>query len=221
MAIIEEDFGGFLRGRIGGQFTVYKRLGKTVMRSVPEGFCPTGEGQLAQQRRIKGCNTFYKAVRDAGLSECWKEALKPPGWSGFNLFMHHNLPAFSERGWMEAPEKVKLTAGEVLLPDKVCMTRGEETNGEVSDRKVWMVAWENAADYPRRDASDRAVVALMRGGKYYDVKFAEIVGNALREEKRLAFVQEENLKEYVHGYLFFRSANGKRISESMYLGILI
>ena len=221
MATIDDSIGKFLRGKLGKQFTVYERLGKTVVRSVPEGFRPTGEGQLAQQKRIKGCNTFYKAIKAAKLYVYWQRALKPAGWTGHHLFMHLNLPTFSGKGWIEAPEKVRMTIGTgLLLPDKVHLKRGEETKGAASDGILWEVTWENATDYPRCNANDRAVVVLMRGGKYYDVKFAKISDDAQRKTERLVFVQRKDLREYVHGYLFFQSANGEYVTDSMYMGVL-
>lgn len=215
MAIIKNSIGIKIHGQIGKQFTVYERLGKTVMRSVPEGFRPTGEGQLAQQKRMKGCNTFYKAVRHVGLARWWNEAEKRAGWTGHNLFMHRNLPAFSERGWIEAPEKIRLTEGNgVRLPDGV---RLERTEGE---SESWVVSWTEATRYPAVEPDDRAVVAVMRGGKYFDVKFVEIMGDTRRRDCRLEFVKPEKLKEHVYCYLYFESEGGKSVSSSVYLGIL-
>lgn len=215
MAIIENYLGMRIRGKIGKQFTVYQRLGKTVMRSVPEDFHPTGQGQLAQQKRIKGCNTFYKAMQAVGLTPYWQQAKKPAGWSGFNLFMSRNLPAFSAWGWIEAPEKIHLTVGENLkLPDSLTL---ECEKGETDK---WLISWEETTYYPKGHPNDRPVVAVMRGGKYFDVKFITSIGDARRKDKRMEFLIPKNLYEYGHIYIFFQSEDGVSVSSSKYLGIL-
>lgn len=215
MAILKDFLGMRIRGKIGNQFTVYQRLGTTVIRSVPEDFRPMGQGQLAQQKRIKGCNTFYKAVQAVELTHYWQQTKKPAGWSGFNLFMNRNLPAFSARGWIEAPEKIHLTVGENLkLPDDLTLEREEGETGK------WIISWEEITHYPKGDPNDRPMVAVIRGGKYFDVKFITPIGDARRKDKRVEFLIPENLYEYGHIYIYFQSEDGVSVSSSKYLGIL-
>ena len=84
MAIIKNTIGKEIYGKLDG-FTVYQRLGQTIIRSIA-GVRPTGAGQLAQQERLKGCTTFYKAVRAAGLSPYWKQVEKLPAKMLNSLF---------------------------------------------------------------------------------------------------------------------------------------
>ena len=60
MATIKDNIGNGINGKIGKKFTVYQRLGQTIIRTLPEDFQPTSEGALAQQKRLSGCTTFYK-----------------------------------------------------------------------------------------------------------------------------------------------------------------
>ena len=131
--------------------------------------------------------------------------------------MSVNMRAFSAQGWIEAPEKIRLTERAGLeLPEAITCQQETTAEGEVR----WAVSWENKTGYPPRHASDRAVVALMRGGKYFDVKFAE-TGDARRGDGRLEFVKPKKLDDYVHGYLLFKSASGNQVSASCYLGVLL
>lgn len=216
MAIIKNTIGKEMHGKLDG-FTVYQRLGQTIIRTIA-GVSPTGAGQLAQQERLKGCTTFYQAVRAAGLSPYWKQVEKLPGQTGYNRFISLNLPAFSDKGWIEAPEKVHLTEKARLeLPEEITCNPVPDTPEETR----WRITWKDKTGYPSRQASDRAIIAVMRGGKYFDVKFIEPTGNALRGEGQLEFVKPENLEEYVYGYLFFQSTNGDQVSASHYLGSLL
>lgn len=164
MATIKDNIGNGINGKIGKKFTVYQRLGQTIIRTLPEDFQPTSEGALAQQKRLSGCSTFYKAVQAAGLSEYWRLVEKAPGQTGYSRFMSVNIRAFSAQGWIEAPEKIRLTERAGLeLPEAI--TCRQETTAEEETR--WTVSWENKTGYPPRHASDRAVVALMRGREIF------------------------------------------------------
>lgn len=216
MAIIKNQIGKEIYGKLDG-FTVYQRLGQTIIRTIA-GVRPTGAGQLAQQERLKGCTMFYKAVRAAGLSPYWKQVEKLPGQTGYNRFISLNLPAFSDKGWIEAPEKVHLTEKARLeLPEEITCNPVPDTPEETH----WRITWKDKTGYPSRQATDRAVLAAMRGGKYFDVKFIEPTGKALRGEGHLEFVKPKELSNYVHCYLFFQSDDGNQVSASCYLGILL
>ena len=216
MAIIKNTIGKEIYGKLDG-FTVYQRLGQTIIRTIA-GVRPTGAGQLAQQERLKGCTMFYKAVRAAGLSPYWKQVEKLPGQTGYNRFISLNLPAFSDKGWIEAPEKVHLTEKARLeLPEEITCNPVPDTPEETH----WRITWKDKTGYPSRQATDRAVLAAMRGGKYFDVKFIEPTGKALRGEGHLEFVKPKELSNYVHCYLFFQSDDGNQVSASCYLGILL
>lgn len=148
MAIIKNTIGKEIYGKLDG-FTVYQRLGQTIIRTIA-GVRPTGAGQLAQQERLKGCTTFYKAVRAAGLSPYWKQVEKLPGQTGYNRFISLNLPAFSDKGWIEAPEKVHLTEKARLeLPEEITCNPVPDTPEETR----WRITWKDKTGYPSRQAS--------------------------------------------------------------------
>ncbi len=47
MARIIDKMASKANGKIGKKFTVYQRLGQTIIRTLPEDFQPTSEGALA------------------------------------------------------------------------------------------------------------------------------------------------------------------------------
>lgn len=90
-------------------------MGKICVRHKPDGYKPSGATQLAQQRRIASVNILYKALKAVGLAGYWKEADKPLGWSGYNLFVSRNIPAFDPDGLIGDAEKVCLRLEQVYI----------------------------------------------------------------------------------------------------------
>ncbi len=211
MAIAKDsDFKG-LRGKLGG-VVVYERLGTLCVRRRPDGFKPAGAGQLAQQRRMASANIFYKAAKHAGVAAYWKDAPKPAGCTGYNLFIRENIRAFSAEGLLEAPEKVKLTVKTGLeLPDGPVLER--EAEGKA------VVRWKNVTNYPGCAADDRLVVVLMRGGRHFDLRYLHApTGIARRGDERCEIVLPAPLAAYGLVYVFMLSADGRQVSNSLYMG---
>ncbi|WP_251622612.1 hypothetical protein [Odoribacter lunatus] len=208
MAIIDDDvFTGKLRGKFGGCI-VYKRLGKTCIRSCPGSRKLTDAGQIAQQRRISSLNIFYKALKFAGLAKCWNDAEKPAGWSGYNLFISKNISAFAPNGFIGDAEKVCLTVGTgIYLPDELIIRQtGEGT---------WVLTWKNVTCYPSGDAGDRMVLALMQGRNRFAIKIFDEAGVACRHDECAEFKLPAAWQGYVHLYCFMRSESGM-VSECKY-----
>lgn len=214
MAIAKHDNFQGLHGKLGN-FVVYDRLGTLCVRRRPEGFKPTGAGQVAQQRRMASANTFYKAARAAGVASYWNAAVKPAGWTGYNLFIHENIRAFSAEGLLEAPEKVRLTVKTgPELPDGLVLE--QEAAGKA------VVRWKNVTNYPGCAAEDRLVVAVMRGGRYFDLRYPSgRAGIAYRRDERVEIVLPAPLQAYRHVYVFMLSKDGSKVSNSIYMGNII
>lgn len=207
MAIIDDGIGKDLHGKLGRQFTFYRRLGRTVVRSLPESYFPSAPGQVAQQCRIRSLNIFYKSVKSAGWSGCWKETKKPVGWSGFNFFASKNLPAFSAEGLIGDASKVCITANSgILLPCDLELCQEEEG---------WSLRWNDTMCYPEGEEEDRVMVVLMRGGRYFDLKVVDEAGVAYRKDGVARIEIPEAWREYVHLYCFMCSGSGM-VSECKY-----
>lgn len=205
MVIIDAGIGKDLHGKLGRQFTFYRRLGRTVARCLPESYSLSAPGQLAQQRRIRSLNIFYKSVKSAGWIGCWKEAKKPVGWSGFNFFVSKNLPAFSAEGLIGDASKICITVGTgILLPCDLMLCKEEG---------IWVLRWNGTMCYPEGEEEDRMMVVLMRGGSFFDLKVVDEAGVACRKDRVARIGIPEAWKEYVHLYCFMRSETGK-VSDS-------
>ncbi|MCX4290621.1 MAG: hypothetical protein OSJ36_02360 [Odoribacter sp.] len=191
---------GKIKGKAGG-CTVYKRLGKTCVRSCPDSRKLTSAGQVAQQHRIASVAILYKAVRAAGLDVCWKAADKPAGWTGYNLFVTKNLPAFAPDGFIGDAGKVRLTVGTgIYLPDEIAIRQAGEN--------TWALSWKNTTCYPGCHAEDRVVLAFMRGGKYFAIKILNEFGIACRKDGCAEFKLPTEWLGYSNVYCFMRSKTG-------------
>ncbi|MCM1440937.1 MAG: hypothetical protein NC131_17315 [Roseburia sp.] len=202
MAIIEHNniVTRELRGKIGN-CTVYKRLGKTCVRSCPDSRKLTSAGQVAQQRRIASIAILYKAVKIVGLNACWKAADKPAGWTGYNLFVTKNLPAFDSDGLIGDAEKVCLTVGTgIYLPDELAIRQtGENT---------WALTWKNVTCYPTCHAGDRMMLTFMQGRDRFAIKILNEAGVASRSDEYIEFELPAEWQGYTHLYCFMRSETG-------------
>lgn len=161
---------------------------------------------------MASANIFYKAAKHAGVAAYWKDAPKPAGCTGYNLFIRENIRAFSAEGLLEAPEKVKLTVKTGLeLPDGPVLER--EAEGKA------VVRWKNVTNYPGCAADDRLVVVLMRGGRHFDLRYLHApTGIARRGDERCEIVLPAPLAAYGLVYVFMLSADGRQVSNSLYMG---
>lgn len=204
----KNPLGGNVHGRLGS-CTVYKLGGKTCIRQRPDGYRPISVGQIAQQRRIASVNILYQAVNDAGLAAYWKEAKRPKGWCGYNLFVSKNLPAFDREGLIGDAAKIWLTPESGLqLPDemKIC----KDGDG------AWVLTWKNVTNYPCGNPTDRVMIALMQGRERFDVKLLDEAGVAYRRDEQVRLVFPGKFENYGHLYCFMRSETGTSVSASKY-----
>lgn len=191
-------------GRIG-KFVIYQRLGKTCIRTLPACRSPVSTALLSQQERIASIAIFYKAIGAAGLKDSWQKAEKPRGWSGYNLFVQQNMPAFTSEGEIGDFDKLQLTAGSLQLPDEI--TLRSVPNGE------WILEWSNRTLYPPGEDDDRMQIALMRCRDRFDVGIPDI-GDFRRKDGKAVFRIPEEYKNFAHLFCFFCSEADGRMSRS-------
>lgn len=208
MAIIKHNainLMGRLQGKLGG-CTVYDRMGETCVRTLPESRKLTGKEVIAQQRRIASIAILYKALKSAELAKYWNDAEKPSGWSGYNLFVSKNLPAFTPDGLIGDADKVCLTVGTgIYLPDELSIRRGGEN--------TWTLTWKNVTSYPGNDAGDCMILALMQGKDRFAIKIFDEAGVIRRRDEYAELILPAAWQGYTHLYCFMRSETGK-VSDS-------
>lgn len=208
--LIEEN--GFIRlkGRVG-DWVIYQRCGKTVVRRKPERKAPMSDECIGFQHRISALSFFWKAIKAAGLSNFWTKAPDiPAGQSGYNLFVRRNLAAFGADGHLIAPGKLQLTAPNNLqLPDEITLS----AKGD-----AYTINWKNTGDYPQCHPTDEVVVAAMRGGKWFDVRFiTPDGGKAQRQDGKMTFTLGKDSSSYRLLYFFMQA--GEKVSACAYLHI--
>lgn len=194
-------------GRIKN-FVVYQRLGKTCIRRLQACRSRVNAALLAQQERISSIAIFYKAIGAAGLKDSWQKAEKPTGWSGYNLFVQQNQPAFTSDGEIGDFDKLQLTAGSLQLPDEITLRSG--FNGE------WILEWSNRTLYPPSEGDDRMQIALMRCRDRFDVVIPDI-GDFRRKDGKAVFRIPEEYKDFAHLFCFFCSEADARMTRSKYI----
>lgn len=162
-------------------------------------------GQLAQQKRMVSASIFYRAVKAAGLHHSWQAAARDKQLSGYNLFLHYNLPAFTGEGNICDFDKLQLSTGKLYLPDHMSIcNEGED---------AWKIEWKNNALSPGADENDRFRAVVMKREDVFTVKLPG-TGDYRRKHCRAVIRLPPELKEFVHLYCYFCSDTGNTFSES-------
>ena len=117
------------------------------------------------------------------------------------------------------PAQPQMNDKVVLVPE-AGLQLPDDLRLEPGEGDCWVLTWRNATDYPAQQDADRVMVALMRGGKYFDVRILEEAGIASRGEGRAVFRIPEGWEEYRHLYCFLASEDRSHASASRYLGML-
>lgn len=196
-------------GKMGG-YIVYQRLGQTCIRSKPQVKTSTTTRQIAQQERITAVAIFYKAVCSAGFLTCWQKAEKPQGWTGYNLFVHNNVKAFTADGTIGDFTKLQLTTGPLQLPDEIQLRQKED--GE------YVLEWKNTTLYPSSNENDRICIAAMRDKDRFDIKIPHI-GDFRRKDCKATFRLSEEYKAYTHFFCYMSIEEGGVFSINKFINL--
>ena len=211
MAIIENEILREARGRLG-DFIIYQYRGKTCLRQRParktKQFSP---GKLAQQERISSVAVLYQAAKAIGLHRSWCRSAEQTTLSGYNLFVGRNVTAFSGNGLICDFGKISLSIGKLQLPDRMKISPVGENE--------WLIEWQNDSSYPGTHRDDRLQVVLMKREDVFTIKILEI-GDFRRKHGRAVIRLPLELKDYVHLYCYFCSAEGECFSVSRYFCLI-
>lgn len=201
---------GNFTGRIG-DFIVYMHRQQRCIRRVPEHMPPpSSPGQLAQQERIASVAIFYRVIKGTGLYNHWRKAAKGLVQNGYNLFVRENLKAFKGDGRICDFSKLRLTKGEVALPDGLGLRRGGD--GE------WVLEWENTPRQANARGEDEVRIYAMKDAETFDVKLLD-AGLHCREEGRAVFRMEGECKDFFHLYVIFCCTANGSCSDSRYFSL--
>ncbi len=207
MALIEDSCLRGCKGKVGG-LVVYRLGDRTVVRTVGER--ESGEfsaGQRAQQERIASVAILYKSMKAAGLHKGWQEAVRGTALTGYNEFVRRNVSAFSGDGRIADFGKLQLTAGRLLLPDKLEVCRSGEDEVEIR--------WSNERLYPGMRGDDRIMAAMMKRKDVFTIKILNAEENS-RERGRVRIRLPPELECFPHLFVYACSATGEEFSVSRY-----
>lgn len=196
-----------------GDWIVYIHRGQLCVRCRPlEVKPPSTPGQVAQQEKMASIAIFYQALKEVGIYAYWQRATEGMRWSGYNLLVHRNLPAFDHQGLIADFSKLRLSAGEVALPDDLRVRKGEEAG-------AWVVEWSDTPRLANAAEDDRLQLYVMRDDRSAFTIVPLEGAEACRRDGRAEFRLPEELREYTHLYVIFCSHAGGYSSQSRYINI--
>lgn len=207
MAIVNNGLLLDFTGRVGN-LVFYKNGGKICVREV--GRKAAGPATLLQQQqrmRIRAVAVFYQAVREAGLQPGWGYAAEKLPLNAYNLFVHYNILVFSGDGLITDFHQVRLTTGQVPLPERLCLKRVGRDRIEVK--------WKLTKAYLPDRLTDRLALAFMKSPSVYTVHVPEIPP-VRRGDCGSGFVLPAEYAAYPHCFCFFKSETSEEVSRSRY-----
>lgn len=211
MAILEGTLLPSITGKIGN-VSIYHRNGKICVRTVGWTYkSPPTPAQVQQRTRWRAVSVFYRALRAAGLEKWWKNAHINETRNGYNLFIKHNIRAFTGEGVIRDFNRILLTIGQLEWPDGLTVTR--LPGGRL------LVEWKNRDFWPNNRPDDRLRVAFMRLETLYNVYVPEI-GEFRRDAGKALIELPPDWADYPHCYCFFESAVSDEVSESRYFELM-
>lgn len=201
MALIKAGNGSSLSGLVGSVVIVQTKWGSYMRKAPHYSNSSWTKNQGAHRERFKKVSAFVKQFKERLLPQIWNEA--DERLSGHALFLKTNMGAFSVEGELSAPLSLKLSTGELDLPQEMQLSRPETAGNPVE------VSWTSGAIGGVR-MYDELMVISSGGGMYSDILYTGI----LRGHKGGSFTLPELKAQATHLYLFFGSRDRRSYSES-------
>ena len=210
MELVDSSLLKGFSGEIDG-LIVYTVGEKTYARRKPVNVRdPQTEKQLRQRAKFPAVQAFYQSVKSGILKEVYDLAAKEEGRrSGYHLFMHFNIAAFGENGFIDY-SLLRLAHGIQQLPYSLEIKAVSEDGVEFSwlDNSLTLMA----------QGSDR----LMVGAIFDDDPFQVVMldGITACRKDSWAFVKLPGGSwKTAHLYCFFGTGDRKRFSASKYFKV--
>lgn len=210
MARFTQSAWGFVSGKIGDLVICKGKTGWYARQKATTPRKPPTPSQQVQQRRMAAVVLFYRAVKETGLYRIWQTAAHKTKMTGFNLFVKANIRNFSDTGIILDFAKIRLSAGQLDLPDELRIRR--------RDMEYIGLEWEEDAYLSTSHPNDRPVAALMKNKDSYSVTLPE-TDRTCRKDGRMTIRLPPGAEEYHHLYVFFEAETGEAFSEARYFEI--
>lgn len=197
-------------GKIDG-LIVYTVGEKTYARKKPEKVRDPKTGkQLRQRAKFPAVQAFYQSVKSGILKKVYDLAAKEEGSrSGYHLFMHFNIMAFGESGFIDY-SLLRLAHGMQQLPYSLEVKTVSEDGVEFSwlDNSLTMMA----------QASDHLMVAAVFDDDPFQVVMLDGI-TACRKDGWASVKLPGGSWTTAHLYCFFGTGDRKRFSASKYFKV--
>lgn len=206
MAKVEDILSNKISGRVGN--VVYATLnGQTVVRSLPKtNPDKRTPAQLRNQERFRLIHQFCAPFKGVLIPQIWNPQAKTD--NGYNLFVKANTPAFGPDGELTDPQKIRLSIGNLPLPEQLEVHRIEGSNSI-------QVSWQKSATLGGVTLKDELMVISAGEGK-----FSEMMATGIkRKDLGGTFELPELASTASHVYLFFESLDQRYYSESICLEV--
>lgn len=196
-----------ISGKVGN--TVFYQVGpETRVRSIPAEYsdAKTPE-QLDCRSQFMVAICFYRHLVETPLREVWRVAAGGMSASGYNFFMRLNMKVFKPDGKIADFSRLQLAVG--------MMQEVNNLRGEVDDRDVVTLTWEENAGLAPARMSDELMVVVLYGDRSFTPVFEEV--RATRRDGKATFRLYRRRGTAAHLYCFFKEKDGKAYSSSQYL----
>ena len=196
-----------ISGKVGN--TVFYQVGpETRVRSIPAEYsdAKTPE-QLDCRSQFMVAICFYRHLVETPLREVWRVAAGGMSASGYNFFMKLNMKVFRPDGKIADFSRLQLAVGMIQEVNNL--------GGEVDDRDVVTLTWEENAGLAPARMNDELVVVVLYGDRSFTPVFENV--RATRRDGKATFHLYRRRGTAAHLYCFFKEQDGKAYSSSQYL----
>ncbi|HET6556791.1 MAG TPA: hypothetical protein VFG54_05715 [Prolixibacteraceae bacterium] len=202
MAKVEDILSNKISGRVGN--VVYATVnGQTVVRSLPRtNPDKRTPAQLRNQERFRLIHGFCAPFKRVLIPQIWNAQAKTD--NGYNLFVKTNTPAFGPDGELTDPKKIRLSIGNLPLPEQIQVHR-------IEGSQHIQVSWQKSASLGGLTLKDKLMVISAGEGS-----FSEMMATGIkRVDLGGTFELPELALTATHIYLFFESLDQRFYSESV------
>jgi hypothetical protein len=198
-------FSGSVGPVIGGSWK-----GIPYMRSKPRKYSyPPTEKQSRHWIKFAAQISFAKSLMHSIIKPIWDQ--KAVRMSGFDLFIKTNKDVFDDTGAICDFSTLKLSLGDLPLPNNIAVVNATIGNGEID------ITWNNNSGVGSAAATDRLWVATLKGSE--PLVFKELTFT--RDEQQATIKLPFKTGDTVHVYVFFNNAKNAIYSECFHSPLTI
>lgn len=205
--ICENDILKSCHGQYGDELILSSYNGKTYLRRKPR-VIRISSAMVEQGERISGVAALWQSMKSAGIHQIWQKMAVGTGLTAYNMVVKHCQRAFNGQGVISDFEKLKLSVGNLALPDHLNLAYN--ATDEVG------FTWEaSSGNSPWANGTDLFIIACMRRADNFIIKTPHI-GMFRRKDGHASIRLKDLPANLPHLFCYFQSEDGREYSESRY-----